>query len=416
MTELQPPVIPALDPNAIDRFVDVLFGYLDGYVPVRALSETGTPSQKPQSTFPLIDDLANTLKRLAPTAARNRRGLYVVPGSVALQGSAKAEDIVSTGIVLIDLDKGDIAHARDHLSFHLGQPTLEVASGGCTAEGQDKLHLYWRLTEAASGPDLERVRRIRQSIAAKAVGDASFDSMHQPIRVAGTIHGKNGIMSAVRLLEHRTLEYDLEDLEQSAAAMPTISNVPLSTLGIEKGNGKLSAHDLAVRVIHAGAIDEETRFSAISKVIGHWLYNVRAGRCSLAEAWQQVSNHNAAMISPPWENARLQSEFNALHKRDLQTKGSMPESAPVAKSGEHIALSDDALAASFIALNGATWRNVPAWGAWFAWLGTHWCRDESGMVRELVRQVCRKAAQSAGTPSEARRVSSDKTIASALRM
>ncbi len=30
-----------IDPDAIDRFVDVVFGYLDGLVPVRMFSETG---------------------------------------------------------------------------------------------------------------------------------------------------------------------------------------------------------------------------------------------------------------------------------------------------------------------------------------------------------------------------------------
>tara|TARA_R100000750_G_scaffold51309_2_gene36313 strand:+ start:10850 stop:11029 length:180 start_codon:yes stop_codon:yes gene_type:complete len=38
--------------------------------------------------------------------------------------------------------------------------TLQVASGGITEAGQSKRHLYWRLTEIASGGDLERVRAL----------------------------------------------------------------------------------------------------------------------------------------------------------------------------------------------------------------------------------------------------------------
>lgn len=38
--------------------------------------------------------------------------------------------------------------------------TLQVASGGITEAGQSKLHLYWCLTEIASGGELEQVRAL----------------------------------------------------------------------------------------------------------------------------------------------------------------------------------------------------------------------------------------------------------------
>jgi putative DNA primase/helicase len=83
-----------------------------------------------------------------------------------------------------------------------------------------KLHLYWRLTEAASGDDLERVRRLRETIARKACGDPSFDSMHQPIRVPGSIHGKHGKFAPVEILSASDREYELDDLETAVAAIP----------------------------------------------------------------------------------------------------------------------------------------------------------------------------------------------------
>ena len=57
-------------------------------------------------------------------------------------------------MIVVDLDEGDIAAKRDHLIEHVGAPTLEVASGGVTAAGEPKLHLYWRLAEPARGADL----------------------------------------------------------------------------------------------------------------------------------------------------------------------------------------------------------------------------------------------------------------------
>lgn len=38
--------------------------------------------------------------------------------------------------------------------------TLQVASGGITEAGHTKRHLYWRLTEVASGGELEQVRAL----------------------------------------------------------------------------------------------------------------------------------------------------------------------------------------------------------------------------------------------------------------
>lgn len=137
---------PSVDHQAIHQFCDVVFGYLDGLVPIRLLSEAGTPDQKPQLDFPNAAAVADRLIQCSCDAAKSQRGVFVVPGTVALAGSAKAGDIRQTGVVLVDLDHGDIAAKRDHLARHLGAPSLEVASGVIADDGQPKLHLYWRLT------------------------------------------------------------------------------------------------------------------------------------------------------------------------------------------------------------------------------------------------------------------------------
>ncbi|WP_157733581.1 hypothetical protein [Antarctobacter heliothermus] len=64
-------------------------------------------------------------------------------------------------MVVIDLDTGGTAGKCDHAVRHLGtSSTLQVASGGITEAGQSKRHLYWRLTEVASGGELEQVRAL----------------------------------------------------------------------------------------------------------------------------------------------------------------------------------------------------------------------------------------------------------------
>lgn len=144
-------ISPSADADVIRAWCDVVFGYLDGLVAVRLIAEKGTPEQRTRSLFYPVEKLADELILLAPRAFREKRAVFVVPGTVANAGSAKAEDICQTGVILADLDEGDIDAKRDHLVFHLGAPAMEVASGGKTAEGKIKRHLFWRLTEAASG-------------------------------------------------------------------------------------------------------------------------------------------------------------------------------------------------------------------------------------------------------------------------
>jgi P4 family phage/plasmid primase-like protien len=415
--------LPPIDADAIRTFCDVLFGYLDGFVPIRVLSETGTTVQTPHVEFPHVPATADRLIRIAPRAAEAFRGLYVVPGTVQTTGSAKAHDIAQTGVVLVDLDTGDIGAARDHLVRYLGPPTIEVASGGLTEVGQKKLHLYWRLTEPAEGEDLITVAALRAAIAAKVGGDGSFGSIHQPIRVAGSIHGKNGKRSPVRLLAHVPVEYDLKDLADAVVAMPAIASHEIGVDPVLHDTHGPSAKDLATQRVRAGGADGITRFEAMSRVIGHWLRNVRSGRCSIEGSLVAVLEHNTTMIDPPWDEARVRREFDALLKRDIEKNGPMPYGSPMDAGAGGDALagvppkhSDDALAAVFVARHGSMTRRVETWGSWFVWSGRVWERDETGSTREMMRQVCRTAASTADNPNHARRIASDKTIAAALRI
>lgn len=405
---------PQIDTEMIATFVNVVFGYLDGPVPVRLLTETGTPAQPPKAFTRPSSSLARDLIAPAEAAGQSSRAVYVVPGTVEPGSSGKAEDIKGTGVVLVDLDDGDIAKKRAHLEHHLGRASMVVASGGNTEEGQHKLHLYWRLTEAAEGDDLERVRMLREWIAALVAGDSSFKSLHQPIRVAGTIHGKHGQHSLARIEATTGAEYELSDLVERVTNMPAIAGSTAPSLKLDVGKKGPNAADLNTRTIRAGAVDDVTRFEALSKVIGHWLRNARLGHCGIDDAWSAVVDYNAASISPPWDENRLRREFDALRRRDLETH--TPPSGPADPQQPATQFSDDTLAALFVNREGVDWRHVAAWRAWFTWTGLCWQRDETGLVREQVRQACRAAAQACGKPNEVRRICSDKTISAVVRI
>lgn len=380
-----------INPDAIRTYCETVFGYLEGYVPVRYLSEKGTPAQLPAQAFVEPGDLTERLITAARKAADTSRAVFVVPATIRTTGSARADDIYQTCVVLVDLDTGDIAAARDHLVRHLGVPTLEIASGGVTAEGQDKLHLYWRLTEAAAEGDLRRVAEMRGALAAKVGGDASFRSLHQPVRVAGTIHGKHGQRAPVRLIAHTSIDYDLEELSDAIGSMPPLVEPAEMTVAGPTISSGPTPLDLATMRVRECGIDGITRFAALSKVIGHWIRNVRRGACSADEAWQAVLDHNAAMIDPSWDERCLQDEFRRLWQVDVRNHGPMPASASdrgMGDAGAAPKLSDDALASAFVAEHGGAWKYVPPWKSWLRWDGRVWGRDATHLVREHMRLIC----------------------------
>ena len=280
----------APDRAAIERHLDLLFGYLEGFAPVRLFGEVGTPEKRSITPFlPIGPGLAERVERLAVDAAASFHGVYVVPGAVAQGSKAGADDVVASGALLVDLDHGDVAAKRRYLEHHLGAASLVVASGGVTGEGQDRLHLYWRLPEAATGEDLRELIRLRSAVAERAGGDLSFKSVHQPVRVAGSIHGKNGVQRLVRIVEDFAIEYELADLIERVDALPlepafaplsSVAKRPLSTTDID---------GLMTSQTRAGGIDGETRFSALSRVIGHWIRQVRQRRATLEQAREAVA-------------------------------------------------------------------------------------------------------------------------------
>jgi hypothetical protein len=83
------PAVP--EPAMIAAYAKVVFGYCEGWVPVRALPEHGAPDQPPHTPFLEANgDLATRLAVQAAWAAEAGMALFVVPGTVAAPGEAKA--------------------------------------------------------------------------------------------------------------------------------------------------------------------------------------------------------------------------------------------------------------------------------------------------------------------------------------
>ncbi len=413
-------------------FADVVFGYSDGLAPVRALAEKGAPEAPSHTPFLAADgELAAKLALQAEWAASAGMALFVVPGTVLSATDARADSVVQTQVVLVDLDHGDITAKRDHLVQHLGPPTLEVASGGVTDAGEAKRHLYWRLTEPAEDEDIARVCRARHMIASKVGGDPSFRSAHQPIRVAGSVHAKNGVQRLVEIVAHAERDYDLGELIEAIMAMPPLEGAAIDELdfnGACETRGAVT--ELFARTIREGGVDGETRFDALSRVIGYWIRRCREGHVTPVQAWEEMVAYNAARIDPPWPEDRLRQEAERLWRRDAErngdVEGDMDDGGDGGSGGSGggdtgdgpipIQFTEDALADSYATRHADVWRYVAPWGQWLTWTGTLWRREDTLQAFDLARRICREAARRSASAKIRTKLSSASTVSAVERL
>lgn len=309
------------DPEQIAVFLDVVFGYCEGWVPLRGFVDKGQGIDgRPHNAWIEIDDsLLEKAVSFAGWAAREGAAFYVVPGTVAETGKAKAADVQQMQTVLVDLDAGDIAAKLDHLIRHLGEPTLLVESGGRTPDGLDKLHVWWRLSEPAEGEDIALLCRLRGDIAVKVGGDTHFRSAHQPIRLAGSVYHKGGFKRLVNIRCHSPrVEVHLRDFAELVADMP-----PLTGVGSEPGpsTDKPSITDVLTTPVREGGSDDWTRFQGASAAIGHYVRMAHEGRMSRDDAWEAICQYNAAQLRPSWPLERLASEAQRLWRLHEERHG-----------------------------------------------------------------------------------------------
>ena len=310
------------DPEQIAQFMEVVFGYCDGLIPVRSFIDKGQGFDgRPHNIW--IDageNVTDKMTTFSNWAAREGAAVYVIPGTVAEQGQAKAADILQMQAVVVDIDTGDIASKRAHLERHLGPPTMVVESGGVTPEGQRKAHVWWKLTEPAEGSDIARVTRIRGDIAAKVGGDMHFRSAHQPIRVAGSVYYKNSLKTQVRIVAlHADRERDLGEFTEAVTDMPPAPGVSLQP--DFTAPDKPAVDDVLVTPVRESAQDDWSRFEGASAAIGYFIRMVHEGRMSKDEGWEGICGYNAAMLRPQWTVERLKRESERLWARHVEKYG-----------------------------------------------------------------------------------------------
>ena len=312
----------ALNHGAMAIFLEVVFGYCDGLIPIRGFVDQGQGLEtKPHNIWiPADRHAAESLAAYATWAAREGSAVYVIPGTVAEHGQARAEHVLQMQTLVVDLDAGDIEAKLAHLVQHLGAPTLLVESGGRTAEGAAKLHVWWRLTEPAEGQDLARLCALRGEIADKVGGDTHFRSAHQPIRVPGTVYRKHGAERVVTIRQHDPRrELDLAEFAEAIAAMPFLPGQERTHPTSQGDRPGLDA--ILTTPVREGAQDGWTRFKGASAAIGHFIRQVHEGRLTPDQGWEAICGYNAACLRPNWPLERLKAEADALWALHVERNG-----------------------------------------------------------------------------------------------
>jgi len=360
MTEIK----PCRDQMRI--FLHVLFSGCSDLIACRSFPEKGTdktkPPKPPRNIWIAADEhVVTNAMEFANKAAKAATAFYVIPATVKEQGQASSEHVQQMQTLLIDIDSGNTEEKLNILSNAIGTPTMIVESGGITAEGQTKLHLYWQLWRAVSVDDLKKLLELRNKIAITVGGDTHFKSAHQPIRVAGSVYHKGGSSKLVKIRSYEPIEYELEELIEGVKAL--LQN----TAKVGKDENKISHipfKQVLTSKVFAEAEGEATRFNHLQKVAGFWLRKYHDGTISREQAIEEIYSYNLANVVPPWSDDRLQQMIAGLWKKHLIENGEAKTLRTDAADTANI--SDN----NIVAISPCNWQGRPPKRQWLidGWL------------------------------------------------
>lgn len=335
-----------VDPAVIGRFLGKIFEFTDeGVVSLLGIGEKGTAQEGvyKKRIFTSQDQGSVIVDQVARWADMGVAAFFVpavIKPSAVIAGDVKEDKIAAFTSIVLDIDTGDVPEKARYAACALGTPSMVVLSGGKTETGNTKKHLYWCLDEPTD--EVARVGRLRKMLAAKVGGDQSFGRVTQVIRIAGSVHCKNGVASPVKLDHCSDATYSLEDLAEAIEAMQPMDGcqAPQSTLPALAAQGGMMdfspRQDTALaamhRDVHEGGVDGQTRWDQFNKVAGFAIREAREGRMTPAEAVAHAQGWMLSHMVPPWPEARFQQEFAGLWGADIKANGAMQAPAAPAIS------------------------------------------------------------------------------------
>lgn len=328
-------MIPQANQTDITNHLYVMFGLIpnEGWINLRGLGEKGTEKegkfmedkfidlsigQQPQA---LIDEVTRNVERWTS----NGIGSFIVP-AILSDPRGTSKNVRSFRSVVVDLDNGDIEAKVSYLWNDIGEPTAIVCSGG-EIDGVPKRHLWWTLAEPTE--DVVELIKLRHELALKAGGDLQFGlgtdqnpvgRAHQPVRIAGSVHNKNGKARPVTLSLTETI-HDLGTLKAAVLRAPYAFGAAPAALDIPSQANQAPKEPLVLsEKIHEGGLDKN-RWGQFNKVAGHYIRCARRGEISLEKALELTEGWVLTQMIPPWPAEKIRAEFTGLLNKDTATNG-----------------------------------------------------------------------------------------------
>jgi len=345
MTDMIP-----IDNDAVSTHVEMLFGKeAKGFVCLRGIGEKGTSREgvfrediflEPERMG--WDRFVSAVIFHATRWGQHDVATFIVPCTLKEdRGTAENCDVFRT--VCADFDTGDTDAKLAFVEQHFGPTAMVVLSGGMTEDGKAKRHAYWQV----AGMTVAEVVAARDAIARKAGADIQFGlgvdgnpygRAHQPIRVAGSIHGKSGVKRLVVIERHASHAFITTPC--SLASMMPESEWAIKEAPIDPLMPK--SHTPAVQMLTADVAaggEGTTRWSAFNGVAGHYIHTARIGKMTLDAARLATYGWMQAHMNPPWPENRFDTEWLGLLRNDIHNNGPMPEpEKPILDDGKGLAV------------------------------------------------------------------------------
>ena len=339
---------PVVDNDAVARHLDLLFSRESkGYVCLRGIGEKGTSREGVFREDIFIEPALGWERFVSAVIFHTTRwgqydvATFIVPCTLKEErGTAENCDVFRT--VCADFDTGDTEAKLAFVEQYFGSAAMVVLSGGTTDEGKAKRHAYWQV----DGMTVAEVVAVRDSIARKAGADIQFGlgvdgnpygRAHQPIRLAGSIHGKSGIRRLVTIERgnNSTCPAPCTAAKLMPASEWAIKEVPVDPL-----MPKLHTPAVEMLTVDVAAGGEgTTRWSAFNGVAGHYIHTARIGKMTLDAARLATYGWMQAHMNPPWPEARFDTEWLGLLRNDIHNNGPMPEpEKPILEEGKGLAV------------------------------------------------------------------------------
>jgi len=345
MTDMIP-----IDNEAVAKHIELLFGReAKGFVCLRGIGEKGTAREGVFREDIFLEPERMGWERFvysvifhATRWGQHDVATFIVPCTLKEErGTAENCEVFRT--ICADFDTGDTDAKLAFVEQHFGKAAMVVLSGGTTDEGKAKRHAYWQVEDVT----VPEVVAIRDAIARKAGADIQFGlgvdgnrygRAHQPIRLAGSVHGKNGVRRLV-VIERYEWQCVVTNPNMAASMMPesewAIKEAPVDPL-------MPKTHTPAVEMLTADVAaggEGTTRWSAFNGVAGHYIHTARIGKMTLDAARLATYGWMQAHMTPPWPESRFDTEWLGLLRNDIHNNGPMPEpEKPILEEGKGLAV------------------------------------------------------------------------------